>query len=333
MASTALERSPRTWKVRSASPSASMRRARRDRGGPPTSCSPTLVWRVQVGHRNIRRVGCRSDYPEWVNSFRLVTLGVSILPLACSHAPPPPAAPDNTAPPPTESAMAVSSAAPPEDAPPPAAPTTQAKGPFPQSTDAALGDPSKATQKAPATFSVAFVTTAGDFRVDCTRSWAPNGVDRFYNLVKIGFFDDVAFFRVVKEPRPFVVQFGIHGNPEISRAWINARVAVDKPKQSNLRGTLTFAMAGSPDTRTTQLFINFGANVMLDHMGFAPICKVSGDGMDVVDRIESSYGEEPSAAQGEIQARGNTMLRTRYPLIDYIKTARVVEPAAEPSKK
>ena len=264
--------------------------------------------------------------------FRLATLGAPLLSLACSHAAPPPPAQTSAPPPPTESPVAVSSAAAPEDAPP-AAPATTAKGPFPQSTDPALGDPSKASQKAPATFSVAFVTTAGDFRVECTRSWAPNGVDRFYNLVKIGFFDDVAFFRVVKEPRPFVVQFGIHGNPEISRAWTNARVAVDKPKQSNLRGTLTFAMAGSPDTRTTQLFINFGANVMLDHMGFAPICKVTGDGMDVVDRIESSYGEEPSAAQGDIQAQGNKMLRTRYPLLDYIKTARLVEAGAETPKK
>jgi peptidyl-prolyl cis-trans isomerase A (cyclophilin A) len=254
-----------------------------------------------------------------------------VLLFACGGESPPPAAPAAPAAPAPEVVAAVPSGSASDDAAAPAA-ASAAKGPFPESTDPALRDPSKA-QRAPATFSVAFVTTAGDFRTDCTRSWAPNGVDRFYHLVEIGFFDDVAFFRVVKQPRPFVVQFGIHGNPEISRAWINARVAVDKPKESNLRGTLTFAMSGSPDTRTTQLFINFGANVMLDHMGFAPICKVAGDGMDVVDRIESSYGEEPSGAQGEIQTQGNAMLRTRYPLLDYIKTARLIEPASDAPKK
>ena len=205
------------------------------------------------------------------------------------------------------------------------APAVTAKGPFPQSHDPALRDPSKAGQQAPASFTVAFVTTVGEFRVDCTRDWAPNGVDRFYNLVRIGFFDDVAFFRVVKQPSPYMVQFGIHGDPEVSRAWVNARIPADKPKQSNTRGTLTFAMSGPPETRTTQLFINFGANIRLDQMGFAPICKVSGDGMDVVDKIEGAYGEEPSDHQGEIQTKGNAMLRAQYPFLDYIQTARLVD--------
>jgi peptidyl-prolyl cis-trans isomerase A (cyclophilin A) len=208
-----------------------------------------------------------------------------------------------------------------------AATGVKAKGPFPQSTDPALRDPSRANQTAPAMFSVRFVTTVGDFQVDCTRDWAPHGVDRFYNLVRIGFFDDVAFFRVVKQPTPFVVQFGIHGNPRVSKAWIDARVPADEPKQPNLRGMLTFAMAGARDTRTTQLFINFSANPMLDKMGFAPICQVAGAGMDVVDRIEGAYGDDLGQEQADIQALGNTMLRARYPFLDYIQTARLIEPA------
>lgn len=200
-----------------------------------------------------------------------------------------------------------------------------AKGPFPQSTDPALRDPTKANEKAPATFSVRFETTAGDFDVLCTRRWAPHGADRLYNLVKLGFYDDAAFFRVVKQPRPFVVQFGIHGNPEVSRLWKDANLPVDKPIESNLRGTVTYAMAGRPETRATQLFINLYDNVMLDKMGFAPVCKVTGDGMDAVERIESVYGEEPSQAQGEIQSAGNALLRSRFPRLDYIKTARLAD--------
>jgi peptidyl-prolyl cis-trans isomerase A (cyclophilin A) len=249
-----------------------------------------------------------------VISFRGVSAALLVLPIACGGSTASPVASPATAPPTASASAAVEE------------PAVKAKGPFPQSHDPALRDPSKASQQAPATFTVAFVTTVGEFRVDCTRDWAPNGVDRFYNLVRIGFFDDVAFFRVVKQPSPYMVQFGIHGDPEVSRAWINARIPADKPKQSNMRGTLTFAMAGPPDTRTTQLFINFGANVRLDQMGFAPVCKVSGDGMDVVDKIEGAYGEEPSEHQGEIQTKGNAMLRAQYPFLDYIQTARLVDP-------
>jgi peptidyl-prolyl cis-trans isomerase A (cyclophilin A) len=202
-------------------------------------------------------------------------------------------------------------------------PGVSAKGPFPESKDPALRDSSRAAEKAPATFRVAFATTAGDFRVECTREWAPHGVDRFYNLVKIGFFDDVAFFRVVKEPRPFVVQFGIHGNPEVSKVWRFARLPADEPKQSNIRGTLTYAMAGPPTTRTTQLFINFSANTALDQMGFSPICRVPEEDMKVVEAIEGAYGEEPSSEQEAIESQGNAFLRSRYPFLDYIKTARL----------
>ena len=205
----------------------------------------------------------------------------------------------------------------------PATPAVSAKGPFPESTNPGIKDPSKAKDKAPASFKVKFETTAGDFEVECKREWAPNGVDRFYNLVKMGFYDDSALFRVVKSPKPFVVQFGIHGNPEVSKVWRDSNLPPDPVKEANKRGTLTYAMAGSPDTRSTQLFINFGDNDRLDGMGFAPICKVTGDGMDVVDKIESSYGETPSRDQGQIQSSGNKYLREKYPKLDYIKTAKL----------
>ncbi len=202
-------------------------------------------------------------------------------------------------------------------------PAKQAKGPFPESKDPNVTDPSKLTAKAPDKFKVAFETTAGNFDMECTRDWAPNGVDRFYNLVKAGFYDDVAFFRVVKTPKPFVVQFGIHGNPAVSKAWRDAQIPPDDPKQSNTRGKVTFAMAGSPDTRTTQLFINYGDNANLDKMGFAPICEVSAEAMNEVEKIFSGYGEKPSGAQGQIKSAGNAFLREKFPELDYIKTARL----------
>ncbi len=204
-----------------------------------------------------------------------------------------------------------------------------AKGPFPESTNPALRDPAAAAAQAPETFQVKFETTAGDFSVECTRAWAPHGVDRFYSLVKVGFYDDVALFRAVKG---FVVQFGIHGNPEVSAKWRDAQLPADPVKGSNTRGMLTYAMAGPPTTRTTQLFINLGDNSKLDAMEFGPICKVMGDGMDVVDKIHMGYGEAPSKAQGAIQAQGNKVLREKFPLLDYIKTARLVDDAgAAPS--
>lgn len=217
---------------------------------------------------------------------------------------------------------------------PPPEPAKPAKGPFPESQDPLMKDPSKATEKAPDVFRIKFETTAGDFEIECTRAWAPNGVDRVYNLAKIGYFDDVSFFRVVQKPKPFVVQFGIHGNPEISKLWQESRVAVDEYKgddkaQSNTRGMVTFAMAGSPDTRTTQLFINYGDNANLDAMKFSPVCKVVDDGMTIVDKIHSGYGERITSQQNQIVSQGNKFLREKYTELDYIKTARLVSKDAD----
>jgi peptidyl-prolyl cis-trans isomerase A (cyclophilin A) len=254
----------------------------------------------------------------------------------CESSPTPsPQKQGGTPPTPTTAAVPAPTAAASAPAANPGGPS-KAKGPFPESTNPALRDPSKAKDKAPATFKVKFETTQGDFEVDCHRDWAPNGVDRFYNLAKIGFFDDVAFFRVVKTPKPFVVQFGIHGNPDVAKVWQSSNLPPDPVKETNTRGTLTYAMAGSPDTRSSQIFVNLGDNPRLDTMGFAPICKVVGSGMDIVDKLESSYGETPSRDQGQIQSQGNAFLRQKFPLLDYVKTARLSDDkggaAAKPSK-
>lgn len=193
-----------------------------------------------------------------------------------------------------------------------------------------LLDPSRATEQAPEEFRVRFETTEGDFVVEVVREWAPRGADRFYNLVKIGFYDDVAFFRVLDG---FVAQFGIHGDPAVNRAWSGTAFPDDPVVESNTRGTLTFATAG-PDTRTTQLFINFGDNSNLDRMGFAPFGRVV-EGMDVVDSIYSGYGEGAPRGRGPDQSRaeamGNEYFRESFEKLDYIERARLVEQDTEPA--
>jgi peptidyl-prolyl cis-trans isomerase A (cyclophilin A) len=188
----------------------------------------------------------------------------------------------------------------------------------------AYTDPSKLTDTAPDTFKAVFDTTKGKFTITVTRSLAPLGADRFYNLVKSGYFKDIAFFRVIPG---FMVQFGINGDPAISAAWRQANIQDDPVKGSNTRGTITFATAG-PSTRTTQLFINFGDNTGLDGQGFAPFGKVT-DGMDVVDKINSKYGEGAPAGNGPdqqmIQMQGNDYLKKNFPDLDYIKSATIVK--------
>lgn len=172
--------------------------------------------------------------------------------------------------------------------------------------------------KAPATYRVAFKTTKGAFVVTVNRASSPRGADRFYNLVRAGFFDDVTFFRVVKG---FVVQFGISGDPKISKAWQQAAIKDDPVKGSNTPGTITFADAG-PDTRTTQVFVNYGNNAALDAQGFSPFGRVT-SGMSVVNRLYGGYGEQPTSMQGQITALGSTFLRKRFPKLDHIVTARI----------
>ncbi|HLX71270.1 MAG TPA: peptidylprolyl isomerase [Verrucomicrobiae bacterium] len=187
----------------------------------------------------------------------------------------------------------------------------------PASSAPDLTAPSKLNEKAPDTFKVRFDTTKGAFTVEVTRSLAPNGADRFYNLVKSGYFKDIGFFRVVPG---FMVQFGIHADPKVAAAWREANIQDDPVKGSNTRGTITFATAG-PNTRTTQLFINYGNNTFLDGQGFSPFGKVT-DGMEVVDKINSEYGENPN--QGRVQTEGNAYLKKGFPNLDYIKSATIV---------
>lgn len=187
-----------------------------------------------------------------------------------------------------------------------------------------LLNPASLRAKAPDVFKVQFTTTKGDITVEVHRDWAPLGADRFYNLVKNGFFTNASFFRVVPG---FVVQFGLNANPAINKVWEKANIKDDPVMGSNTRGTIVFATAG-PNTRTTQLFINFGNNAGLDRQGFAPFGSVI-EGMDVVDKIYSGYGERPQ--QDRITEEGDAYITKNFPMIDKIKMAKVLpaEPAAD----
>ncbi len=194
-----------------------------------------------------------------------------------------------------------------------------------ESADAlAALSPAKAVAQAPETFRVRFETTAGNFEVDITRAWAPLGADRFYNLVKIGYFTDVAFYRVIEG---FMVQFGFHGDPKVNEMWFVAGMRDDPVTQSNQPGMLTFANRGR-NTRTTQLFINTADNSYLDGMGFAPFGKIVGDGMTVVSKLYGGYGEGAPMGSGPnqmlLQKQGNTYLREKFPELSYIKKAVLV---------
>jgi peptidyl-prolyl cis-trans isomerase A (cyclophilin A) len=186
-----------------------------------------------------------------------------------------------------------------------------------------LSNPASLTEKAPATYKVKFDTSKGSFVVEVHHDWAPNGADRFYNLVKNGFYNDARFFRVISG---FMVQFGINGDPQISKVWRDANIKDDPVKASNKRGMITFATAG-PDTRTTQVFINFGDNAGLDDQGFAPFGQVI-SGMDAVDALYAEYGEGAPQGhgpnQGVVQSMGNAYLAKAFPKLDYIKTATIV---------
>ena len=181
----------------------------------------------------------------------------------------------------------------------------------------ALKNPSALKERAPAVYRVKFDTTAGVFEVEVHTDWAPIGADRFYNLVKNGYYDGDRFFRVVPG---FMVQFGINGDPAIQRSWVEANIQDETVKQGNTRGMITFAKSGAPNSRTTQVFINFKDNSFLNRQGFAPFGKVT-MGMEVVDKIYSVYGERPD--QGRTQAEGNAYLTKNFPKLDYIKKATI----------
>ncbi|MBM3529340.1 MAG: peptidylprolyl isomerase [Alphaproteobacteria bacterium] len=185
-----------------------------------------------------------------------------------------------------------------------------------------LANPAALREQAPATYKARFDTSKGTFVIEVTRAWAPNGADRFFNLVKNGFYDNVRFFRVISG---FMVQFGINGDPKISAQWREARIPDDPVKQSNQRGYITYAMAG-PNTRTSQVFINFGDNAGLDRQGFSPFGRVI-SGMDVVDKLNAEYGEGAPRGrgpdQGRLQMEGNAYLQRDFGRMDFVRKATI----------
>lgn len=209
-------------------------------------------------------------------------------------------------------------------APAPAEPAAQ-EWTLPADANPALKDPSLAQERAPDTYKVRFETTKGPFVVQVTRDWSPNGADRLYNLAKIGYYDDAAFFRAIDG---FMVQFGISGYPEASKAWREATIEDDPVKKSNTRGMVTFAKTNMPNSRSTQLFVNYKDNSQLDRMGFSPLGEVV-EGMEVVDSLYKGYGEGAPRGrgpnQGQVQSEGNRYLKKEYPQLDYIERATIVD--------
>lgn len=193
----------------------------------------------------------------------------------------------------------------------------------PTSAEAAMTKlltPSQLNEKAPETFRAKFTTSKGDFTMEITRAWAPNGADRFYNLVKNGYYNDCRFYRVVSD---FMVQFGINGDPLLNQVWYQAQFADDPVKESNKRGYVTFAMTGLPNSRTTQIFVNYKDNSFLDTQGFAPFGRVI-EGMEIVDSLFNEYRENTTDKQAQIQVQGNAYLNKEFPKLDYIKSAAVI---------
>ena len=185
-------------------------------------------------------------------------------------------------------------------------------------------DKSAIATPAPDSFKVAVETNKGNFTIVAHRDWAPLGVDRFYHLVKLGYYDDARFFRVLSG---FMAQFGVNGDPKVNAAWEPLTLQDDPVKQSNTRGMVTFAAGQAPNTRTTQLFINYGDNRNLDGIGFAPIGQVV-EGMAVVDSLYAGYGEGAPEGAGPDQMRitseGNAYLTKNFPQLDFIRRARIV---------
>jgi peptidyl-prolyl cis-trans isomerase A (cyclophilin A) len=200
-------------------------------------------------------------------------------------------------------------------APKPAAPAAAA----PKAPNRLL-NPAALTAKAPEMFKVKFDTTKGPVVILLHRDWAPKGVDRFYNMTRNGFFTGARFFRVIPN---FMAQFGINGDPAVNDAWEKARLTDDPPNgKSNVRGILTYGTTGQPNSRGTQLFINYKDNSYLDKQGFVPIGEVV-EGMELVDMLYADYGAAPQNEQGTLVSQGNKFMQSKYPKLDYIKTATV----------
>jgi peptidyl-prolyl cis-trans isomerase A (cyclophilin A) len=191
-------------------------------------------------------------------------------------------------------------------------------------------------EKGPDEYWAKFETTRGPLVIEVHRAWSPYGADRFYELVKSGFYDRCKFFRVAG----FVVQFGISGDPHISAKWHEANIPDDtyqprdKNRQSNKRGYVTFAKTQMPNSRTTQVFINCLDNSQLDRTGFTPFGIVL-SGMDAIDSLYSNYGEEPSTAssQDRIEKEGDAYLKAAFPKLDSINTAVILTSKPKEAEK
>jgi peptidyl-prolyl cis-trans isomerase A (cyclophilin A) len=183
-----------------------------------------------------------------------------------------------------------------------------------------LKDPSQLTEQAPGVFKASFDTSQGTFVIEVHREWAPLAADRFYNLVKHGFYDDTRFFRVLDG---FMVQFGLNGDPDVQRAWQSANLRDEPVKQSNTRGFVSFTRESAPNSRYTMIFINYRDNSYLDADGFAPFGQVV-SGMDVVDKLYGGYGRQNVPDQRRIVREGNAYLASEYPKLDSIRKAAVV---------
>ncbi len=263
-------------------------------------------------------------------AFCVAALGAS-LSIACGSGPTTPLASPASALASASAAPSTSSAPPPAvpvitpvASEPPAAPVASAATMEAIKHDPAQLDPSLATAKAPDVFKARFTTSRGAFVIEVHRDWAPNGADRFYNLVKLGFFDDTRFFRVIEG---FMVQFGISGDPQVSARWRTANIKDDPVTKSNKRGMVTFAQTSQVDSRSTQVFINFGENGTLDASRFAPFGQVV-QGMNVVDALYHGYGEGRPNGNGPDQARiqeaGNAYLDPEFPQLDRILSATLL---------
>ncbi|MEM7455680.1 MAG: peptidylprolyl isomerase [Planctomycetota bacterium] len=188
----------------------------------------------------------------------------------------------------------------------------------------ALLDPSLAAEQAPETYRVLVDTTKGQFVIEVVRAQSPNGADRFYNLVDIGYFEDIAVFRAIDG---FMFQFGIHGDPEVASQWSESTIMDDANAGiTNAIGTITFAKTGLPNSRSTQLFINLGNNDGLDRQGFTPFGAVV-QGMDVVRSINTEYGENRRRdnVQGNLKAQGNEWVREKFPNLDFINSITLMD--------
>ena len=190
-----------------------------------------------------------------------------------------------------------------------------------QEDDNPIMNPELANEEAPAEFLVNVVTTKGEFKIRVVREWSPNGADRFYNLVKIGYFEDIAIFRAIAG---FMFQFGIHGDPDVSAKWRDATINDDDVEgQSNQEGFITFAKTGAPNSRSVQFFVNLGDNQRLDAMGFTPFGQVV-EGMEVVRENNTEYGESDREDQPRFQKEGNAFVKEKYPNLDYIQSMSLV---------